>query len=256
MESPKSSVLPIFTLSLSGGVSPLVSGDRVKKPFNLRNKALLLHHLPPISCLSFSYFTFTFISITFTLLSFHPLPYYIHINTLTPDFFPSSLVVYLFQFTFSSTVSLSILNFIPFSPKKGLLCHDTKLPLRMQINHDLSVVLSSLPPNLYLFIDTGPICFPFGTSVPGLSPRSSIDDSVYQASTFVDFSTFNFLDLYVDLCLKLNVLQSIKYLFANFVVFFLHKSIATKLLFPSSAYCLAVTHIEKEINLKQFKTIS
>ena len=76
MESPKSLVLPTFTLSLSGGVSPLVSGDRVKKPFNLRNKALLLHHLPPISCLSFSYFTFTFISITFTLLSFHPLPYY------------------------------------------------------------------------------------------------------------------------------------------------------------------------------------
>ena len=60
----------------------------------------------------------------------------------------------------------------------------------------------------------------------------------------------------------MNVVQSIKYLFANFAVFFhffvvfLHKSIATKLLFPSSAYCLAVTHIEKEINLKQFKSIS
>ena len=75
MESPKSSVLPTFTLSLSGGVSPLVSGDRVKKPFNLRNKALPLHHLPRISCLSYSYFTFTFFSITFTLLSFHNNPY-------------------------------------------------------------------------------------------------------------------------------------------------------------------------------------
>ena len=92
-----------FQFSLSGGVSPLVSGDRVKKPFNLRNKALLLHHLPPISCLSFSYFTFTFISITFTLLSFHPLPYYIHINTLTPDFFPSS---HFLLYTYSSLLSL------------------------------------------------------------------------------------------------------------------------------------------------------
>ena len=92
-----------FHSSLSGGVSPLVSGDRVKKPFNLRNKALLLHHLPPISCLSFSYFTFTFISITFTLLSFHPLPYYIHINTLTPDFFPSS---HFLLYTYSSLLSL------------------------------------------------------------------------------------------------------------------------------------------------------
>ena len=176
MESPKSSVLPTFTLSLSGGVSPLVSGDRVKKPFNLRNKALLLHHLPRISCLSFSYFTFTFFSITFTLLSFHN-------------------IAYLFQFFSLLHFPFGILNFFSSSPKKGLLCHDTKLLLRMQITHDLSVVLSSLPPNLYLFIDTGPICFPFGTSVPSLSPRSSIGDSVYQASTFVDFSTFNFLNL-------------------------------------------------------------
>ena len=92
MESPKSSVLPTFTLSLSGGVSPLVSGDRVKKPFNLRNKALLLHHLPRISCLSFSYFTFTFFSITFTLLSFHNNPYCI--STLSPLTFSLLVISY------------------------------------------------------------------------------------------------------------------------------------------------------------------
>ena len=105
----------------------------------------------------------------------------LHINTLTPDFFPSChfLSHTYSSFFFSSTLSLGILNFFSSSPKKGLLCHDTKLLLRMQITHDLSVVLSSLPPNLYLFIDTGPICFPFGTSVPSLSPRSSIGDSVY-----------------------------------------------------------------------------
>ena len=179
MESPKSSVLPTFTLSLSGGVSPLVSGDRVKKPFNLRNKALLLHHLPRISCLSFSYFTFTFFSITFTLLSFHNNPYCI--STLSRLTFSLLVISYriLILVFFSSTLSLGILNFFSSPPKKGLLCHDTKLLLRMQITHDLSVVLSSLPPNLYLFIDTGPICFPFGTSVPSLSPRSSIGDSVY-----------------------------------------------------------------------------
>ena len=105
----------------------------------------------------------------------------LHINTLTPDFFPSChfLSQTYSRLFFSSTLSLGILNFFSSSPKKGLLCHDTKLLLRMQITHDLSVVLSSLPPNLYLFIDTGPICFPFGTSVPSLSPRSSIGDSVY-----------------------------------------------------------------------------
>ena len=104
----------------------------------------------------------------------------LHINTLTLTF---SLLVISYRILilvfFSSTLSLGILNFFSSSPKKGLLCHDTKLLLRMQITHDLSVVLSSLPPNLYLFIDTGPICFPFGTSVPSLSPRSSIGDSVY-----------------------------------------------------------------------------
>ena len=117
MESPKSLVLPTFTLSLSGGVSPLVSGDRVKKPFNLRNKALLLHHLPPISCLSFSYFTFTFISITFTLFSFHPLPSY-YISTLSRLTF-SFLVIILVYFLFYTFPQHSKFHF--FLSQKGPL---------------------------------------------------------------------------------------------------------------------------------------